>query len=327
MKIALVGPGIISIPPPGWGAVEILIWDYYSELKKLGHEVDIINIIRSNSFEQTVHSSPYTIRLIQTINSKPYDFVHIHYDCLFHIMPYLNCKKVAITSHYPYIDQTEKHMYDGYSRVFHFLVQQKQYYNFVLAEKDYAAFLKHGADPVFLKKMKNGINCSLFHFEKQAKLNKSIYLGKITPRKKQAKYQSLCNIDFVGNCSDGNFNVSAQNYLGEWSRPKIHQELTNYSNLVLLSEGEADPLVVKEAFIAGLGVVINKTSAANLDTSLGFITVIPDDLLDDLEYIQSKIEENKQISNRMREYIHTYGISKYDISNEVQDYLHILLNL
>jgi hypothetical protein len=69
MKIALVGPGIISIPPPGWGAVEILIWDYYSELKKLGHEVDIINIIRSNSFEQTVHSSPYTIRLIQTINS------------------------------------------------------------------------------------------------------------------------------------------------------------------------------------------------------------------------------------------------------------------
>ena len=27
MKIAIVGPGIMPIPPTGWGAVEILIWD------------------------------------------------------------------------------------------------------------------------------------------------------------------------------------------------------------------------------------------------------------------------------------------------------------
>ena len=31
MKFALIGPGILSIPPPGWGAVEILIWDYYND--------------------------------------------------------------------------------------------------------------------------------------------------------------------------------------------------------------------------------------------------------------------------------------------------------
>ena len=43
MKIALIGPGIMPIPPVGWGAVEILIWDYYNELKKLGNEVIIIN--------------------------------------------------------------------------------------------------------------------------------------------------------------------------------------------------------------------------------------------------------------------------------------------
>ena len=28
MKIALIGPGIMPIPPDGWGAVESLIWDY-----------------------------------------------------------------------------------------------------------------------------------------------------------------------------------------------------------------------------------------------------------------------------------------------------------
>ena len=39
MKIALVGPGIMQIPPDGWGAVEMLIWDYYQVIKDLGHRV------------------------------------------------------------------------------------------------------------------------------------------------------------------------------------------------------------------------------------------------------------------------------------------------
>ena len=43
MKISIVGPGIMPIPPTGWGAVEILIWDQKLALEKLGHEVDIIN--------------------------------------------------------------------------------------------------------------------------------------------------------------------------------------------------------------------------------------------------------------------------------------------
>ena len=30
MNIALIGPGILPIPPNGWGAVESLIWDYFS---------------------------------------------------------------------------------------------------------------------------------------------------------------------------------------------------------------------------------------------------------------------------------------------------------
>ena len=53
MKIGLIGPGIMPIPPPGWGAVEVLIWDYYNSLTKLGHNVVIINKMRSNGHEQT----------------------------------------------------------------------------------------------------------------------------------------------------------------------------------------------------------------------------------------------------------------------------------
>ena len=43
MKIALIGPGIMEIPPEGWGAVEMLIWDYTVILRELGHRVEIIN--------------------------------------------------------------------------------------------------------------------------------------------------------------------------------------------------------------------------------------------------------------------------------------------
>ena len=43
MKIAIIGPGIMPIPPTGWGAVEILIWDQKVALEKLGHEVKIVN--------------------------------------------------------------------------------------------------------------------------------------------------------------------------------------------------------------------------------------------------------------------------------------------
>ena len=40
MKICIVGPGILPIPPSGWGAVEILIDDYRKNLEALGHEVE-----------------------------------------------------------------------------------------------------------------------------------------------------------------------------------------------------------------------------------------------------------------------------------------------
>ena len=43
MRITLIGPGIMPIPPTGWGACEILIWDTKLALEALGHEVQIIN--------------------------------------------------------------------------------------------------------------------------------------------------------------------------------------------------------------------------------------------------------------------------------------------
>jgi hypothetical protein len=314
MKIALIGPGIMPIPPPGWGAVEILIWDYYKELTAQGHMVEIINTKKM-------------LEIISIVNAGKFDFVHLHYDVFFHILDKLECPNIAITSHYPYIDKLDKHMYDGYSNIFYFLLKSSRYYNFVLADKDYATFLKYGANPAKLKKIKNGINSEAFVFTESAKYSKCIYLGKVTPRKNQSKYQYLPNIDFVGNVDDPNFNKRMPNYLGEWTREKIHNELTNYANLLLISEGEADPLVVKEALIAGLGVVINKSSSENLDVSHDFITVLDDSKLNDLQYIYEIIQENMAICTTKRQLIRKYGIETFDIKIEVGKYLDLVHQL
>ena len=74
-----------------------------------------------------------------------------------------------------------------------------------------------------------------------------------------------------------------------------------------MSEGEADPLVVKEGLIAGLGVVVSECSSANLDLSKQFITVIPNDKLNDLEYISKEIEKNREYSILNREEIRNYA--------------------
>jgi glycosyltransferase involved in cell wall biosynthesis len=71
--------------------------------------------------------------------------------------------------------------------------------------------------------------------------------------------------------------------------------LSNYGNLVLLSNGEnGTPLVIKEALMAGLPIVTNKYSSNDLDINLPFIDIIPDDKLDDLKYIESIIINSRK---------------------------------
>ena len=94
MKIALIGPGIMPIPPEGWGGVEHLIWNFAQQLKKTGDEVVIIN-------------TPDLQKIVITANSEEFDAVHLHYDQFANVMPQIKCKKKMITSHYPYLENPE----------------------------------------------------------------------------------------------------------------------------------------------------------------------------------------------------------------------------
>jgi len=317
MKIALIGPGIMSIPPNGWGAVEILIWDYYNELTKLNHNVTIINKIRNNPEEQSNPNTKYCQDLISEINNGKYDFVHLHYDCLYHILQYLktNTCKIGFTSHYPYIDNDSKHNNDNFSPIFNFMINnnntnsniKNKYINFVLAQKDIDYLIQKGANKDLLFKLENGIDSNSFIFKEKGELmNKTIYLGQINERKGQHKYSRLNNIDIIGPNGDN----TISNYKGSWCRNDVYTKLTDYGNLLLLSKGEADPLVVKEALMCGLGVVINSTSSKNLLPN-EFITIIEDNKIDDLNYIQNKIDENRSKSILLRKEIRKYAENNF----------------
>ena len=132
------------------------------------------------------------------------------------------------------------------------------------------------------------------------------------------------NIDFIGNNVDPSFDTTDPCYFGEQSKQDIMENLTAYANMILLSSGEAHPFVCLEAMAAGLGLVLSEQSTANLDLSKPFITVIPDDKLDDTEFLKNKIEENREISMNMRKEIRQYCHDNFDWCAIIQKYKEII---
>ena len=293
MKITLIGPGIMPIPPTGWGACEILIWDTKLALEKLGHEVQIVNTKDAR-------------QIIGEINAFRPDFVHVHYDEFIPIVPFIQYPN-AITSHFGYLERRE--MFNGYVNVANEFQRIKPNI-FCLSEgiqKVYNVMFDIPKEQTWITP--NGVNTETFEYvDDPAHPDRSIYLAKIDYRKRQHLFQSIDSLWFAGNLADDRFNTK-KNYLGEWSKDKLYNELTEYGNLVLLSDGEAHPLVCMEALTAGLGVVVCEWGKANLDTSKEFITVIPDSKINDIEYVEQKIIENRIYSIKHRDEIREYGLT------------------
>lgn len=310
MKIAIIGPGIMPIPPHGWGAVESLIWDYAQELKKRGHEIIILNT--------TDHT-----KTISTINDFNPDFVHLQYDDYHSIMPHIRCNRKAATSHYGYLEQYKTH--PEYNHILYSFVNG-DFNIFCLSEGIKNTYASLGVEEKRLFVTPNGARADLFNYEPNTAniKDRSIYLAKIDFRKRQAWFQTIEGLDFAGNCVDGSFNTASSSYLGEWSKEHLYANLTTYSNLVLLSDGEADPLVTKEALICGLGLVISEYATANLDLSLPFIDVIPEAKINDIDYVSQVIKENRIKSRLNRAAIREYGLQNFKWENLIDRYIQLI---
>ena len=302
MKISIIGPGHTAIPPVGWGAVETLIWDMRNALIELGHQVQIINTTDPN-------------KIIAEINSYRPDFVHIHYDDWVVLYPYIQYP-CACTSHFGYLERPQ--MFNGYANVANEFAKIKPRV-FCLSEgikKVYSVLMNIPKERLFISP--NGVNCGSFKcVDTPDYPNASIYLAKIDYRKRQHLFQSITSLWYAGNIADERFDKT-KNYLGEWSKKYLYENLTHYGNLVLLSDGEAHPLVCMEAFAAGLGVVVTEWGKANLDVDKKFITVISEKHINDIEFLEYEIIKNREYSINNRGEILEYA-QKFDWINVIKD--------
>ena len=303
MKFSIIGPGFSAIPPVGWGAVETLIWDMRNALIKLGHEVDIVNTTDPN-------------KIIQQINNYNPDFVHIHYDDWVGLYPYIQYP-CACTSHYGYLERPN--MFGGYVNVANTFAKIKPRI-FCLSEgikKVYQILMDIPKDRLYVSP--NGVNCDAFRVVDVPQFpDRSIYLAKVDYRKRQHLFQSIDSLWYAGNIADDRFDQT-KNYLGEWSKETLYNNLTEYGNLVLLSDGEAHPLVCMEAFAAGLGVVVTEWGKANLDSTKEFITVIPEKYINDIEFVEYEIIKNRKYSIDHRDEILSYA-QTFDWVNIIKNF-------
>lgn len=311
LRIAIVGPGMMPIPPIGWGACESLIWDYTIELVKMNNVVTIIN-----------EKNPSTI--LQKISEFDPNVVHIQYDDYGYLLKELShIPKTILTTHYAYIEQSER--WGGWKRIFNYglnIPDNAKIHALSDGIKD--VYIRHGLSADKINVLRNGARSELFQFTPEPKYpERSICVAKIDYRKRQWVIQNVKNLYFAGRIEDKRF-TNTTNHLGEWTKETLYSELTNYGNLVLLSDGEADPLVTKEALMAGLGLVVSEWATANLDLTKPYIDVIPKEKMDDIDYISNVIEKNKENAFKYREEIRKYAVETFGWNVIVKDYLKLL---
>lgn len=307
MKICLIGPGT-TIPPISWGACEIIVWEYYNNLLQLGIDVHFISVKNNNN-------------IISFIKNASFDVVHIMYDDLIHLAPriYKHCRNIVYTTHWAYLPQiyTRKKTYKPFDTL---LKNKKLVKIFPISKSIYNVYLKAGISAEKLHVVRNGANHNLFKFQEHPKFpSRTIYVGKIELRKRQFLYQKIKSLFFVGNYYNSPFNTNSENYLGSWTKDKLYTDLTDYANILLISDGEADPLVIKEALMAGLGVVCNEISAANLDKTKKFISIIPNHKYNDIDFIEKTVEENRKTSIEIRNEIRQYAEEQFSWANIIKN--------
>ena len=81
MKVINVNPGILPIPPNGWGAIEKIIWDYHLQLKNIGVQSEI-KFLDEIKYDDSTIVHVHVANLANMFHDKgiPYIFtIHDHH--------------------------------------------------------------------------------------------------------------------------------------------------------------------------------------------------------------------------------------------------------
>lgn len=315
MNIALIGPGQLSIPAKGWGGTEALVWNHVIELRRRGIIVDIFN---SRDLEAVAND----------INAREYDFIHLHYDAYAGYFNKALSKPYCLTSHWGEVKELENWDKHGgwWNPIFNEMTNCK---GMISLAPEISNLYRHKGYKNYVNHLAVGTTVSNFKFVDSTENKKAICLGKIEPRKMQHELamaaNNIVNIDFYGPMQDNRFqNTNTCIHRGILDRDSLYSTLTEYNCMILLSKGEAAAQVIPEALAAGLSICVTETAAGNLDRSLPFITVVPNNWLDYKDRVVNEINNLVENNHKYRKDIRKYALECFDISVIIDRYLDII---
>jgi len=267
-KLLIVAPGNMSIPTDGWGAVEIIISETLELYTAAGFDVWVLNSRNRNIWKEAKKLNfPVILSHSDIDNPK--------------IRSNWPKAKIIGISHYglgAYPDKWDK----GFQKI----LNGMKSCDFVVCLSDSVAstFARY----IPQEKIHVSPNGSGFKSicKNPGEFNRMICLGKVERRKKQFElWKSLktsnLSITFAGPIVDERVLSEIEKdpslvntFIGPISRKNLMTELGKYNSLILISDGEADALVLYEAQLAGLPVLVTERSLGSQNPELDWICII-----------------------------------------------------
>lgn len=269
----IVGPGLMTIPTEGWGAIERVIDEYSNELAK-SRPVSVLN-------------SRCILLWLRAFLSR-YEAIHVHYEptflwaCRWRLISNRSTP-IILWSHDAWIGQPT-HWSTSFRTLWDRIARSLLRSDIFVALSptiQEQATTRISARVVLLP------NASDFRPKIRETPNRGLLVvGKVEPRKQQFEISTLVSRGIHLTCvgpiadhrvqqliSDSPTSLRAQAFVGSWSRFKLAEEMSDFRALLLPSQAEADALVLYEAQLAGLSVVCSRSALGAQDESLPWVHV------------------------------------------------------
>lgn len=306
MRIVHIGHGRLPIPPTQWGAVEDIIWNYKHWCEIYGHGFLVVNDL-----------SP--VQAMMEAEAFRPDVAHLHDESKIDAFAVLDAPIKIVTTHDPTFFEKPNPFIERFVKG-DFLVG-------CLSQSQANGLSRCGMSHTRMLLTYNGARSDLFRFTPEPLWpHKMVCLGMIGQRKRQNLLLPLEFVDCIGPVATYDPISTSGVVFESWYRKQVYHQLTNYSALVLLSKSEADPLVVKEALMAGIDVIVSEAASANLDRSQSFVHVLPESTINNPFMLRVTLERILK-SPKDRVAVRKYAEEHFDWSVLVKRYLTTLFNV
>jgi len=336
MRITFVTLHDVKIPPQGYGAIDVLLFDYYNLLKEAGHYVSFIS-------EQSSEN------LVSSVNREKPDVVYLIVMGHVQLAPMFESPVVILASPNPY---QARYRYKNSSDPFYkdlFLPTVEQLkgidkcYVFSLSTAIGEAYEVHGVPRDRIIFVSNWCNVEAFATSPApSKKDTAICLGRIDQRKRQEYVLATGRkVHFVGpvvppqtslkneGCSEMLYKLirTHPEALGSWSRHEVHSKLNEYAAMVNVSTDEAHCCANMEGLAAGLSLVVSNANLPHFDSSLPFIFKVSEQDILDPQLLGQIIDEAIRKAAKWRKEPRDYCRENFSTQKVISEHIRVFENL